>query len=93
MKRYWGHQDPTTRRKENVKTTKGVIRKTTTLHVHLTFLYISLPYLRDYGLKMPNFARFMENVRKQRRNLISLLKLGYVPEEFNSSCVRLHLTK
>ena len=65
--------------KENVKTTKGVMRKTTTLHVNLTFLYISLPYLHDYDLKMANFARFMENVKKQQRNLISVLKLRYVP--------------
>ena len=43
------------------------------------FLYISLPYLHVYDLKMPNFARFMENVNKQRRNLFSLLKLRYVP--------------
>ena len=29
---------------------------TTTLHVHLAFLYISLPSLRDYDGKMPNFT-------------------------------------
>ena len=93
MKRYWGHQDPTTRRQRECQNNIGVIRKPTTLHLHHTFLYISLPYLHDYDLKMPNFARFMENVNKQRRNLISLLKLGYVPEEFNARCVRPHLTK
>ena len=30
--------------------------KTATLHVHLAFLYISLPSLRDYDGKMPNFT-------------------------------------
>ena len=30
--------------------------KTATLHVHLAFLYISLPSLREYDGKMPNFT-------------------------------------
>ena len=34
----------------------GLIRKTTTLHVHHTCLYISFPFLHDYDVKMPNFA-------------------------------------
>ena len=37
------------------KTANGVVGKTTTLHVHLTFLSISLPFLHDYDEKMPNF--------------------------------------
>ena len=41
---------------ENVKKTIGLISKTTTLHVHHTFLYISFPFLHDYDVKMPNFA-------------------------------------
>ena len=28
----------------------------TTLHVHHAFLYISLPSLHDYDVKMPNFT-------------------------------------
>ena len=32
------------------------ISKTTTLHVHHAFLYISLPSGLDYNVKMPNFA-------------------------------------
>ena len=36
---------------------------------------------------------FMENINKQRQNLISLSELGYGPQEFNSRRVRLHLTK
>ena len=52
--------------------------KTTTSHVHHTFLYISLPLLHDNDLKLRSFA-FMENVNKQRRNFISLSELGYSP--------------
>ena len=33
--------------KEKVKKTKGLISKTTTSHVHHTFLYISFPFLHD----------------------------------------------
>ena len=44
----------------NGNTTKaiGLISKTTILHVHHTFLYISLPSLHDYDVKMPNFAMY-----------------------------------
>ena len=38
------------------------------------FLYISLPFLHNYDVKMPNFA-FSEKVTKQRRNFISFLNL------------------
>ena len=42
---------------ENVRKTIGLISKTTTSHVHHTFLYISFPFLHDYDVKMPiNFA-------------------------------------
>ena len=41
---------------ENVKKTIGLISKTTTSHVHHTFLYISFPFLHDYDVKKPNFA-------------------------------------
>ena len=33
---------------EDVKEAIGLLRKTTTLHVHHTFLYISLSSLHDY---------------------------------------------
>ena len=32
----------------------GLLRKTTPLQVHHAFLYISLPSLHDYDVKMPN---------------------------------------
>ena len=34
------------------------ISKTTILHVHHAFLYISLPSLHDYDVKMPNFTMY-----------------------------------
>ena len=36
----------------------GLVTKTTILHVHHAFLYISLPSLHDYDVKMPNFMLF-----------------------------------
>ena len=44
----------------------GWISKTTTLCVHLAFLYISLPLLRDYNGRYL-ISRFMEDVNKRRR--------------------------
>ena len=41
---------------ENVKKTKALISKTTTLHVHHAFLYISFLFLHDFVVKMSNFA-------------------------------------
>ena len=53
---YYGVLDPTTRDcNENTKK-QCLITKTTTLHVRHNFLYISLPFLHDYGVKMPTFA-------------------------------------
>ena len=36
----------------------GLISKTTILHVHYAFLYISLPSLHDYDVKTPNFTMY-----------------------------------
>ena len=41
---------------ENGKKTIGFIGKGTTLHVHHAFLYISLPSLHGYDVKMSNFT-------------------------------------
>ena len=43
-------------RKRERQKTIGIITKTTTLHVHHTFLSISFPFLHDYDVKMLNFA-------------------------------------
>jgi len=42
-----------------------------------TFLYNSLPFLRDYAVKMPNFD-FHEDVNKQQR-IFFFLTLALVP--------------
>ena len=39
---------------EDVKNALRLLRKTTTLHVHHAFLYISWPSLHNYDVKMPN---------------------------------------
>ena len=41
---------------ENGKKAIGLISKTTTLHVHHAFLYIPLPSLPDYNVKVPEFT-------------------------------------
>ena len=41
---------------EDVKKALGLIIKTTTLHVYHAFLYISLPSLHDYDVKIPSFT-------------------------------------
>ena len=42
---------------DNVKKScLDLLRKTTTLHVHHVFLYIFLPSLHDYDVKIPNFT-------------------------------------
>ena len=44
------------RRQRERQKSNRLIGKTTTLHVHHAFFYISLPYLHDYDVKMPNFT-------------------------------------
>ena len=41
---------------ENVEKAIGLLSKTTSLHVPHAFLYISLPLLHDYDVKMPSFT-------------------------------------
>ena len=52
---------------ENVKKAIGLLSKTTSLHVHHALLYISLPLLHDYDVKMPSFT-FMEDVKQAMTN-------------------------
>ena len=80
--RQWEHQK-----------TIGLISKTTTSHVHHTFLYISFPFLHDYNVKMPNFTFYGECKNNQRWNFISLSELEYGALKFNSERARLQLTK
>ena len=43
----------------------------TTKHVQHAFLYISLPLLHDYDVRMPSLSRFVEDVNKRPRNFLS----------------------
>ena len=48
----------------NVKKTIGLMSKTTTLHVHHPFLYVSLQSLHNYDVKWPNFKFTWERERQ-----------------------------
>ena len=50
--------------KENVKKAIGLMSKTTTLHVHHAFLFISLLFLLNYDVKWPNFKFTWERERQ-----------------------------
>ena len=61
---------------ENVKKQLVKVSKTTTLHVHHAFLYISLPSLHDYDV-ICLISRFIDNVNIRRRISLTLCKPGY----------------
>ena len=46
------------RRRRQRQKAMGSVSKTTTLHVHHVFLYISLLSLHDYNVKRPKFKFF-----------------------------------
>ena len=54
---------------ENVKTAIGLLSKTKGLQVHQAFLHISLSFLHDYDVKMPNFTFY--GGRKQATTKLS----------------------
>ena len=54
---------------ENAKKAVVLSSKTTTLHVHHAILYISLPSLHDYDVKMPDFTLY--GGRKQATKISS----------------------
>ena len=58
------------------KTTIDLVSKTTTLHVHLTFLCISLPFLHYWDVKLPNFT-FSGGRKQATTKFYSLSKLEY----------------
>ena len=45
---------------ENSEKAIGLMGKTTTLHVHHAFLYISLRLLHDYNVKLPSFKVMLQ---------------------------------
>ena len=76
---------------EDVKKAKGLLRKTTTFHVHHAFLYISLPSLNGYDVKMPN-CKFYGGPKQVTTNLFFSLNLSAVLKQaINSNEIRLHL--
>ena len=63
--------------RQEIKKTIAWQGKTTTLHVHHILLYISLPSLQDYHVKMPSFS-FCEGCKQaMSANFLSLYELGY----------------
>ena len=61
----------------NATKTIGLISKTTSLHVHHAFSYISLPSLHDNDVKMPNFTTYRGSTQAMTRFPISLSELRY----------------
>ena len=64
---------------ENAKKATGLMSKTTTLHVHHAFLYISLLSLHNYDVKWPNFKFTLERERQADKFYHLCLNLGAVP--------------
>ena len=56
--------------------TIGLADKTTAAHVHLTFLYISLPFLHDYHVKLADYT-FQGGRKPATTKFYSLSKLEY----------------
>ena len=67
------------------------IRKTTTLHVHHSFLYISLPSLHDYDVKRPNLTFCVQRELKVATFII-FCQLRNRPLEFTFRKIRQLLT-
>ena len=59
----------------------GLLSKTATLHLHHAFLYISLPSLYDYDVKMPNFTLYGGRKQATSNFSFSFLNLGAVPKK------------
>ena len=56
----------------------GLISKTTISHVHHAFLYISLPSLHDYDVKMPNFTMYRGSTQATKKISSLFLNLNMV---------------
>ena len=69
--------------KENVIKAIGLLDKKTNMHMHHTFLYISLPSLHDYDVKVPYFT-FSGGRKQATTNFLCFSKLKYGPQETNS---------
>ena len=79
---------------DKVEKETGLISNATTLHMQHAVLSISLLLLlHDYDVKFPRAGRrFMKEVNTLWRvSFVSPSKLGFVPLEFNSKKIQLHL--
>ena len=74
---------------ENGKKAMGSISKTTTLHVHHAFLYISLPSLHVCDVKFL-ISRSVEDVNIRQRISFSFSNLAYSAFEFYSRTIHQH---
>ena len=77
---------------ENVKNNNRFSRQNNNFAGASRVLYISLPFLRDYDVKLPNFTVWGRRKQATTKSY-SLSTLGYGSQKFNSGRVRLHLTK
>ena len=57
----------------------GFMSKTTTLHVHHAFLFISSPFLHNNGVKWPNFKLTWELERQGAKFYYLCLNLDAIP--------------
>ena len=81
---------------ENVQKTIGFISKTTTSHVHHTFLYISFPFMHGYDAKMLDLVFYGERRQATTKLYLVLflfLSLDNGHLKFSFRRVRLHLRK
>ena len=62
-------------------------------HIFFSFLYISLPFLHDYDVKMPNFTFYGERKQATTKFYFSFWTWIYSPFEFNSRRIGQFLTK
>ena len=72
------------RQRERQKSNRFRLDKTTTLHVQHAFLYISLPSLHDYDMKMSIFTFCGGRERKTTAFFFLILNFRYSFLEFNS---------
>ena len=66
---------------ENVKKAIGLLTKTTSLHADHAFLYISLPSLHDYDVKMPSFTFYGGRKPSDDKLFFLFLNLSAVPKK------------
>ena len=60
-----------------LRSNDATVTRTSTSHVHHTFLYIYIPFLHNYDVKLPNFTFYGER-KKATTKFYSLSKFEYV---------------